>query len=65
LTVVGTESSLRVRTGPGTSYEHVSNLFDGSYVSVLERRNGWYRILGASYGEFVTGWVSGDYLGRP
>jgi 3D (Asp-Asp-Asp) domain-containing protein len=67
--VVGTNGSgLRVRSGPGLSYQILGMLSDGTRVSVLDGpRSGddheWYRIesIGGAGGR-LRGWASGRYL---
>lgn len=58
-TAVVTASSLRIRGGPGTSYEVVGSLKAGNPVTVLLRQGEWARIRTAGG---VTGWVAGEYL---
>lgn len=55
-----TAAALNVRAGPGVSYERVGLLSRGASVTILESRDGWYRI---SYGA-GEGWVSGAYVQR-
>ncbi|KHL94667.1 hypothetical protein QW71_16825 [Paenibacillus sp. IHB B 3415] len=56
---VVTASSLRIRGGPGTSYEVVGSLQSGNAVTILLRQDGWSRIRTAGG---TTGWVSTQYL---
>lgn len=56
-----TASALYVRTGPGTSYQHVALLPRGTLVTILERlANGWLRVRlddgreGFVYGLYVN-----------
>lgn len=58
-TAVVTASSLRIRGGPGTSYEVVGSLQSGNAVTILLRQDGWSRIRTAGG---TTGWVSTQYL---
>lgn len=51
-------SVVNVRSGPATDYEISGNLLQGTKVSVLESRGGWYRV---SYSG-LTGWVSSQYI---
>ena len=61
---------LAVRTGPGTGYAQIGELYAGDEVSVWNRRGTWYevrcmsgRCLTPLRGAPVpTGWVSGRYL---
>lgn len=41
---VKVNTSLNVRTGPGTNYRYVKSLYNGNNVYIYESRNGWYRI---------------------
>jgi hypothetical protein len=49
---------LRVRGGPGTSYEEVGRVEPGEKFNFLEEDSGWYKI---EYEEGEEGWVSNDY----
>ena len=53
-----TASSLNVRAGAGTSYDKVAKLTKGTAVTVLDEKDGWYKIESGS----VTGWVSAEYI---
>ncbi|WP_150273368.1 N-acetylmuramoyl-L-alanine amidase [Paenibacillus tepidiphilus] len=54
-----TASSLRIRSGPGTSHEVKGALKERDTVTVLRSEGGWAQIRTAA-GE--TGWVSGQYI---
>lgn len=43
-TVTTNGSNLNVRTGPSIDYDIISSLANGSKVTVLEEKDGWYRI---------------------
>lgn len=63
-TVVNASVGLRVRSGPGTSYEVVDSLANGNSINVIAPAdNGWYNI---SYldrnGAVKTGYIMGDYI---
>ena len=47
-------SVLNVRSGPGSSHEKVASLSSGAQVEILEKLDGWYRI--------VNGYVSSEYI---
>ncbi len=49
---------LRVRSGPGTEYDRIGELYNGDTVVILETVNGWLKI------EFNSGvgYVSADYV---
>ncbi|NBG88883.1 N-acetylglucosaminidase [Isachenkonia alkalipeptolytica] len=51
-------SSLRVRKGPGTSYEHLTSVSRGETFHIIEQSNGWYKI--STNG--TEGWISGDHV---
>lgn len=51
-------STLNMRSGPGTSYDRVATLSDGTVVDIVGIDNGWYKI--STNG--VTGYVSSDYM---
>ena len=55
--VIITASSLNVRSGPGTGYDKIGSLSQGSTAKVLEEKDGWYRI---EY-EGKEGWISAEY----
>ncbi|PFB40937.1 N-acetylmuramoyl-L-alanine amidase [Bacillus thuringiensis] len=46
---------LRVRTGPGTNYEIVKNVYRGERYQSWGIQNGWYNVGGNQ-------WVSGEYV---
>lgn len=59
--VVVSASSLNVRTGPSTNYNKIGSLASGTHVTVLEEKNGWYKI---NY-EGKEGWISAAYTYKP
>ncbi|WP_053364192.1 SH3 domain-containing protein [Bacillus sp. FJAT-27251] len=50
--------SLRVRSGPGTSYASIGSLRNGQSVTVLNTNGSWAKIRHGS----LEGWISKDYL---
>ena len=57
--VVDTDGSvLNVRSGPGTGYEKVTSLSNGTVVNIVGIDSGWYKI---TYNG-TTGYVSSDYM---
>lgn len=60
-TVMIVNSSVNVRSGPGSSYKQIGELATGREVTVLENVGGWYRISfnGSNdayiYGSYVNG----------
>lgn len=53
-----TGSSVRVRTGPGTTFQTVGSLTRGTAVNIIEKNQNWIKIKTADF----DGWVSSDYL---
>ena len=61
---------LEVRTGPGSSYQQVGEVYRGDEVSVYDRRGNWYAITCMSgrctrplWGQpMPSGWVSRKYV---
>ncbi|MFD9624873.1 SH3 domain-containing protein [Peribacillus muralis] len=51
-------SSVRVRTGPGTTFQVVGSLTEGTAVDIIEKNENWIKIKTAE----IEGWVSSDYL---
>lgn len=66
-TIVGATGGLRVRSGPGTTYEHQASLRNGDKVTVVEDAgNGWYQIrYTGSNGMDTTGYIMGEYISVP
>ena len=58
--VTGAGGGLNVRSGPGSNYEKVASIENGTKVTILENAgNGWYKI---DYGNGKTGYASADYI---
>ena len=57
-TVTGA-SSLRVRSGPGTSYSRVTAISEGTKITILDETNGWYFVRLANG---TTGYCSKEYI---
>jgi len=57
-TVSAGGTSLRIRTGPSTSYAIAGYLADGSRVEILERKT----VGGTVWGRVSKGWISLDYV---
>jgi uncharacterized protein YraI len=53
-------SAVNVRTGPGTSYRVIDQLYAGEDVDVHGCRGGWCEVSHSG----PDGWVSANYLGR-
>jgi len=53
-----TTANLYMRSGPGTGYEKIKLIPQGTRVQVSSMQNGWYQF---TYGG-TTGWSSGSYL---
>lgn len=63
-TVVNASAGLRVRSGPGITYEVISSLNNGDPINVIAPAdNGWYNIsFPGGNGTTVTGYIMGDYI---
>ena len=63
-TIVNADGGLRVRSGPGTSYDIVESLLNGNTVNVVaEAENGWYQIsFTGRGGATVNGYIMGEYI---
>ena len=63
-----TATSLYVRTGPGTSYDKVqvnqsdASLRKGDQVTILDEKDGWYKISFKFNGKNLNGYVMDDYI---
>ncbi|MGE1162216.1 SH3 domain-containing protein [Peribacillus simplex] len=51
-------SSVRVRTGPGTTFQTVGSLNKGTAVDIIEKNENWIKVKTTA----LEGWVSSDYL---
>ena len=62
--ITGASSGLRVRSGPGTSYDVVASLVNGSEITVVAAADGgWYQIsFTGSGGRSTTGYILGEYI---
>lgn len=60
-----TTTNVNLRTGPGTSYQSLGQIVEGSHLTILEGpTNGWYRVaMDASDGNRYEGFVSNRYVG--
>lgn len=61
-TVMTVNSSVNVRSGPGSSYKQIGELATGREVTVYENVNGWYRISfnGSTDAYVYSGYISGS-----
>ena len=65
-TVANADGGVRVRSGPGTSYDILASLFNGNPITVVsDAGGGWYEITfsGVDGGQ-VTGYLMGEYISR-
>lgn len=53
-----TANQLRVRSGPGTSYQVVTSLNQGATVTINKTESNWHQIKTST----VTGWVSSEFI---
>ena len=57
---VATKSTaLNIRSGPGTGHKIIGKLQKGSYITLQNESNGWWRI---EYADGKEGYVSSDYI---
>lgn len=63
-TITNADGGLRVRSGPGTSYDVLASVFNGNNITVVEYAgDGWYEItFSGPGGEPTTGYIMGDYI---
>ena len=52
---------LAVRTGPGTGYQKIGELYNGNEVTLLDRRGNWYQIDAQGIG---IGWAFYKWIRR-
>ena len=62
--ITGADGGLRVRSGPGTTYDKVASLKNGDVVTVVrDAGNGWYEItFSGSGGNPTPGYIMGEYI---
>ena len=62
--IVGADSGLRVRSGPGTTYSVLATLLNGNSITVVEDAGGgWYKITFSGIGGAATeGYIMGEYI---
>ncbi len=53
---------LNVRSGPGTGYDRIAQLSNGTRVTILETLDGWYKISTTLNGQTLVGYCSSDYI---
>lgn len=56
--IVQVDSTLRIRSGAGTSYPITGYLSSGTEVEILERKT----VNGITWGKITKGWISMDYV---
>ncbi|AFI83630.1 lipopolysaccharide transport periplasmic protein LptA [Methylophaga nitratireducenticrescens] len=57
-----TQTTLNVRTGPGTQYERLGAFVENTEVIVLTRQPEWVQVRGMIGDKAIIGWVSARYL---
>jgi len=62
--IVGATGGLRVRSGPGTTYDILASLVNGDEVTIVEDAgNGWFKInYSGAGGQAATGYIMGEYI---
>jgi len=51
-------SVVNIRSGPGTNYQIVGTVYQGTQVTVSQQQGDWYKITIGN----TTGWVNGSYI---
>jgi uncharacterized protein YgiM (DUF1202 family) len=54
-TLIDPKPPTNVRSGPGTNYKVIGSFPKGSFVSIVQRKNGWVKVTSDST---MEGWVS-------
>ena len=62
--IANASDGLRVRSGPGTSYDVLASLVNGNSITVVSNAgNGWYEIqFSGPGGAASTGYILGEYI---
>ncbi|MDZ7835016.1 MAG: SH3 domain-containing protein [Alkalibacterium sp.] len=55
-------SALNVRSGVGTSYRVIDQIYNGKDVTIINEVNDWFEIKYVVSGENRIGWVSGNFV---
>lgn len=62
-TIMNAASGLRVRSGPGTSYDVLASLNNGDSITVVSYAgDNWYEIRYSGSSGSTTGYIMGDYI---
>ena len=56
--IVNVGDLLRIRSGPGTNYDRVGHLANGTKVEILELK----AVGSSTWGRITSGWISMDYI---
>ena len=59
-----TGDGVRLRTGPGTSYSSLGQLRMGTFVTILDEVNGWYKVSCLVSGVVKEGYIYGEFVKR-
>lgn len=57
-----TQTTLNVRTGPGTQYNRIATLSPNTQVVIITRQGEWLQVRGIASEQVVIGWVSSRYV---
>ncbi len=55
--LVVTGNGVHVRKGPGTNYTSVAKVYKNSKYTIIDQKNGWYKIQVGSKQGWVAGWL--------
>lgn len=57
-----TQTTLNVRTGPGTQYNRIAAFAPNTQVVIITRQGEWMQVRGIASEQVVIGWVSSRYV---
>ncbi|EMR13713.1 LptA-like protein [Methylophaga lonarensis MPL] len=57
-----TNTTLNVRTGPGTQYNRIAAFAPNTQVVIITRQGDWLQVRGIANEQVVIGWVSSRYI---
>ncbi|MCU0641051.1 MAG: SH3 domain-containing protein [Candidatus Margulisbacteria bacterium] len=54
--------TVNLRSGPGTGYAKVSELYQGYVLDILGRKGSWYKVEIVDPPEGITGWIHRKFV---
>jgi uncharacterized protein YgiM (DUF1202 family) len=55
-------STVNLRSGPGTGYAKVSELYQGYQLAILGKKGRWYKVKLVDPPEEMTGWIRNNFV---